>query len=80
MGSRVERTENIRGKEVAPSNAQKNSDITKAEIEAKLIGEISSHSHNIVIPPIVTKEYIESLLMGIIISHNHPSASFTYFP
>lgn len=30
----------------APSNAQKNSDITKAEIEAKLTGAISSHSHN----------------------------------
>lgn len=29
----------------APSNAQKNSDITKAEIEAKLTGQISSHSH-----------------------------------
>jgi hypothetical protein len=29
----------------APSNAQKNSDITKSEIEAKLTGEISSHSH-----------------------------------
>lgn len=29
----------------APSNAQKNSDITKAEIEQKLTGEISSHSH-----------------------------------
>lgn len=29
----------------APSNAQKNSDITKAEIEAKLAGEISSHTH-----------------------------------
>jgi hypothetical protein len=29
----------------APSTAQKNSDITKEEIEAKLIGEISSHSH-----------------------------------
>jgi hypothetical protein len=29
----------------APSNAQKNSDITKAEIEAKLIGEISTHTH-----------------------------------
>ena len=29
----------------APSNAQKNSDITKAEIEAKLTGEISSHTH-----------------------------------
>ena len=30
----------------APSNAQKNSDITKAEIEAKLIGDISTHSHS----------------------------------
>lgn len=29
----------------APPNAQKNSDITKAEIEAKLTGNISSHSH-----------------------------------
>ncbi len=29
----------------APSTAQKNSDITKAEIEAKLTGVISSHSH-----------------------------------
>ena len=29
----------------APSNAQKNSDITKAEIEEKLIGTITSHSH-----------------------------------
>lgn len=31
----------------APSNAQKNSDITKAEIEAKLKGVITSHTHNI---------------------------------
>ena len=31
----------------APSNAQKNSDITKAEIEAKLTGTISTHTHNI---------------------------------
>lgn len=29
----------------APANAQKNSDITKAEIEAKLTGVITSHSH-----------------------------------
>jgi len=29
----------------APSNAQKNSDILKAEIEAVLTGEITSHSH-----------------------------------
>ena len=30
----------------APSNAQKNSDITKAEIEAKLTGTITSHNHS----------------------------------
>ena len=30
----------------APSNAQKNSDITKAEIESKLTGNITSHTHN----------------------------------
>lgn len=29
----------------APSDAQKNGDITKAEIEAKLTGEIASHTH-----------------------------------
>ena len=29
----------------APSNAQKNSDITKAEIEAKLTGAITTHTH-----------------------------------
>ena len=32
----------------APTNAQKNSDITKSEIEAKLVGEISSHTHDAV--------------------------------
>lgn len=30
----------------APSNAQRNADITKAEIEAKLTGAISTHTHN----------------------------------
>lgn len=30
----------------APSNAQKNSDITKSEIEAKLTGNITSHTHS----------------------------------
>ena len=30
----------------APSNAQKNSDITKAEIEAKLTGNITTHAHS----------------------------------
>jgi hypothetical protein len=40
--------ENIQGHVLsshAPAGAQKNSDITKEEIESKLIGEISSHSH-----------------------------------
>lgn len=37
----------------APANAQKNSDITKAEIEAKLTGTISSHKH------IVTKNDVD---------------------
>jgi hypothetical protein len=31
----------------APANAQKNSDITKAEIEAKLTGTITTHSHTV---------------------------------
>ncbi|MCX6232753.1 MAG: hypothetical protein NTZ33_14540 [Bacteroidetes bacterium] len=35
----------ITGTTHAPSNAQKNSDITKAEIEAVLTGELTSHSH-----------------------------------
>ena len=30
----------------APSNAQKNSDITKVEIESKLTGDISTHTHS----------------------------------
>jgi len=31
----------------APNDAQKNSDITKAEIEAKLTGEITTHTHSV---------------------------------
>ena len=34
----------------APTNAQKNSDITKTEIEAKLIGDISTHTHSAYAP------------------------------
>lgn len=30
----------------APVNAQKNSDITKSEIEAKLVGDITTHNHD----------------------------------
>lgn len=36
----------------APNNAQKNSDITKAEIEAKLTGEITSHTHPVTVLPV----------------------------
>lgn len=38
---------NHSGSTHAPTNAQKNSDITKEEIEAKLTGGITSHSHAI---------------------------------
>lgn len=34
----------------APSNAQKNSDIIKSEIEAKLIGTLTSHGHDGAVP------------------------------
>lgn len=40
---------NIQGhltSEHAPADAQKNSDITKEEIEAKLVGEVETHTHN----------------------------------
>lgn len=47
MGRAVSRPEDtFQTKPVAPPDAQKNSDITKAEIEAKLTGIISSHSHS----------------------------------
>jgi hypothetical protein len=35
----------------APSNAQKNSDVTKAEVEAKLTGTVTSHDHTGVYDP-----------------------------
>jgi hypothetical protein len=37
----------------APNNAQKNSDITKAEIEAKLTGEITTHTHSVNVLPVI---------------------------
>ena len=43
----------------APVNAQKNSDITKAEIEAKLIGQIASHTH--AVSGDIVKEYTAKL-------------------
>lgn len=50
----------------APSNAQKNSDILKTEIEAKLTGEISSHTHPAavvvedVVPVSVSRSFLQS--------------------
>ena len=45
-----------------PIDAQKNSDITKAEIEAKLTGEISSHSHaggsGLTLPQTLAKNFV----------------------
>lgn len=38
----------------APANAQKNSDITKAEIETKLAGTITSHNHSGIYEPVIT--------------------------
>ena len=45
------------GSSHAPSNAQKNSDITKAEIEEKLTGELTSHSHALAIYPFFNSVY-----------------------
>ena len=42
----------------APSNAQKNSDIIKSEIEAKLTGEIASHSHVGVTPAVYDSDLL----------------------
>ena len=45
----------------APGDAQKNSDITKAEIEAKLTGGITTHNHN---GQYYTEAEIDDLLSG----------------
>lgn len=42
----------------APANAQKNSDITKAEIEAKLTGVVNSHIHDL-------GEYVKKAELGL---------------
>lgn len=70
----------------APSNAQKNSDITKAEIEAKLTGAIASHTHSTATTPpagtnntqIATTAFVKTELSNLI-SHGtaDPSASTT---
>ena len=69
----------------APSNAQKNSDITKAEIEEKLTGEISSHSH--ALPShthddrYYTEKEVNTKLGGKAnATHNHTKSEITDFP
>lgn len=55
----------------APSNAQKNSDITKEEIEAKLTGAITSHTHN---------TYMEAAKIQVVASlPSSPDSSTFYF-
>ncbi len=60
----------------APSNAQKNSDITKLEIEAKLTGDISSHGH----PNMVKDNTTATLAAGYAVSTagaNNISGTYT---
>lgn len=68
----------------APSNAQKNSDITKTEIEAKLTGTITSHTHSHAVTPpagtnntqIATTAFVKTEVNTLISSGNaEPSAS-----
>lgn len=70
----------------APANAQKNSDITKAEIEAKLTGTITSHAHSHAVTPpvgtnntqIATTAFVKNELNTLISSGTaDPSASIT---
>ena len=55
----------------APSDAQKNSDITKAEIEDKLTGNITSHTHDQYltehqdISHLAEKDYVDEVLKGV---------------
>jgi hypothetical protein len=69
----------------APSNAQKNSDITKAEIEAKLTGEISSHSHALPTHNHDDRYYTESEVDTKLVgkanaTHTHTKSEITDFP
>lgn len=60
----------------APSNAQKNSDITKGEIEAKLTGELTSHSHAMPAYPAFNSVY--RTLLDSTGSHIAAKAAGTY--
>ena len=58
----------------APSNAQKNSDITKAEIEAKLTGAITTHTHSY--EPIdsnIMRRNVNQTMTAIITAQNNTS-------
>ena len=67
----------------APASAQKNSDITKAEIEAKLIGGITTHNHDGLY---YTEGEIDALLEALTpasigaaaATHNHQAAQVTF--
>ena len=62
----------------APSNAQKNSDITKAEIEAVLSGTITSHDHDSLY---YTEAEIDVMLQGLPVEgHTHTKSQITDFP
>ena len=62
----------------APANAQKNSDITKAEIEAKLIGSVTSHNHDSMY---YTETEMDELLAGKSdIDHSHAWSAITGKP
>lgn len=56
----------------APSTAQKNSDITKAEIEAKLTGAITTHTHDYV----PTSSFVGSTFTANVIPLDNPLGSF----
>lgn len=56
----------------APSTAQKNSDITKAEIEAKLTGTITTHTHDYV----PTNSFKGSTFTANVIPLDNPLGSF----
>ncbi len=69
----------------APSNAQKNSDITKTEIEAKLTGEITSHSHALPTHNHDDRYYTENevdtkLGSKAEATHTHTKSQITDFP